>query len=277
MLLRRLVRLSRFVLPLAVLALVAGCAADVEEVDEDQGAIGTVPPERDDAVGRIPWQPVGVGVSYKRLPGGSDVLVVYGGYGAQDVYAQRWANELVRAKGQALGLGHVYAVRGPNQPLYANREIGNSRLAAHLDAGARSIVVVAHSSGSYVANELFGQLSGDTLAKTTFFNLDGGRTSASTLGALADAYFVFACDGAIGRCSQNAPTMRALASTHGGAITVRAEGSGCSRDAGGSWCLHDALITTRPHNPRSYDLRRDYTTFGGERTVVASYLDALGR
>ena len=87
---------------------------------------------------------------------------------------------------------------------------------------------------------------------------------------------------AIGRCSHNASGMRSLGAQYaelGGAYEVDATGSGCSRTAsGGLWCLHDAVINTRPHNPTMYDLRRDYTTFSGApgRALVTSYLDVLG-
>jgi hypothetical protein len=62
----------------------------------------------------------------------------------------------------------------------------------------------------------------------------------------------------------------------GGALKVNADESRCSRThAGGLWCLHDTLITTWPHNPVSYDLRRDYTDFTDGRQLVTSYLDVL--
>src|SRR5205085_5637360 len=118
------------------------------------------------------------------------VLVVYGGYTAEDEYVRRWGDELVRARGAALDVGHLYAVRGPNQSGYANREIANSKLAAHLGdgraAGASSIVVLAHSSGVFVAGELIGMLEAgrggvpaDTLSKVRLFSLDGGAAEGS--------------------------------------------------------------------------------------------------
>lgn len=273
-------RIWSLALPLGVA--LAGCATtDGGNVGEDEGAATDLPPEKVDAVSQVPWEPVGAGVSYKAFGGGRNALLVYGGYTAQDVYVQRWTNELLRERADRLGVGHVYAVRGPNQSGYANHEIANSRLAAHLAASdAESIYVVAHSSGTYVADELFGMLGDDALRRVTFFNLDGGATDARVLHALSAAYFVFACDGTIGRCSHNASTMRSFGAEYaalGGPIEVHADGTACGRDAGGLWCMHDALITTRPHNPLAYDLRRDYTDFAGDRAVVTSYFDALGR
>ena len=39
-------------------------------------------------------------------------------------------------------------------------------------------------------------------------------------------------------------------------------------------CLHDLLITTRPHNPNAFDLVRDYTNFVG-RPVQTGWIRAL--
>ena len=70
--------------------------------------------------------------------------------------------------------------------------------------------------------------------------------------------------------------MRSLGAQYaelGGAFEVDANGSGCSRTAsGGLWCLHDAVVNTRPHNPAMYDLRRDYTVFHDGHALVTSYL-----
>lgn len=251
-------------------------------------ALTDVGAETDDELAQLPWDTLGTGVHVKTIAGGSNVLVVYGGYSAQDLYVERWADELVRAKNDTLGVGTLVAVRGPNQAGYQNREIANSKLAAYLGAngraqGASSIVVVAHSSGTYVAAEFLAQIKAgrgnvpsDTLAKVTLYNLDGGGLDASTVHAMKNAYFVYACDANIGSCSHNASSMKALGNAYksaGGAIKVRADGSGCS--ASGLWCLHDTLITTRPHNPMHYDLARDYTDFKGSRKVVTSYLDTL--
>ena len=279
---------------------VAACSADTgqdgdEPTEEEIAASlnGTVVPEKSDAIAAIPWATVGAGVSYKKVGAGADVLIVYGGYTAQDVFSQRWADELVRDKLGADGVGHLYAVKGPNQSGYANREIGNTKLVTHLSQASRAknasrIIVIAHSSGTYVATELLqqlgrevtGELPASTLGKIDLFNLDGGGLDASLVKKLSHAYFVWACDPKIGRCSHNAGGMQALGSefaSQGGGIKVNASGSGCSSSAaGGLWCMHDTLINTRPHNPAMYDLLDDYTDFSSAgRSVVTSYLDVL--
>lgn len=248
--------------------------------------------EPDDEVSRAPWTQLGVGVAYKKVGDGPNVILLYGGYSALDEWSQRWTSELFRAKGKALGVGHLYAMKGPNQAGYQNREIQNSKLCAHLAqsgvaAAAQSLVVIAHSSGAFVSNELLNMVKAgrggvplETIGKVHLFNLDGGgANSAEQLRALASARWVYACDGAINRCSKNAQGMKNVGSAWtsiGGAFEVDARGSGCSRtSSGGLWCLHDTVVTTRPHNPDMYDLKRDYTDFSDGRRVVTSYLDVL--
>jgi hypothetical protein len=235
------------------------------------------------------WETIGFGVTYQQIGPGADVLIAYGGYTAKDSYVEGWATALANAKLAAAGVGHVYAVRGPNQSAYANQEIQNSRLAKHLAAGradaATNIVVAAHSSGTYVATELMqmmkaGRAGPTALSKVTLFNLDGGGLDGSLLSAMKNAYFVYACDSATQRCSHNASSMQWLGNKYasfGGKIALDATGSGCSAKAsGGLWCLHDTLITTRPHNPVMYDLADDYTDFqDGGPEVVTEYLDRV--
>jgi hypothetical protein len=280
--LRTLVALSALTL--------AACSADsgdsIEDgLDQSGSDLSKLGPETDDDLARTPWETIGAGVSYKQFGDGGDVLIVYGGYTAQDVFVQRWTDEIVRQKLGAQGVSQIYAVRGPNQAGYANKEIGNSKLAAHLAAGGRAsgatnIFVVSHSSGTYVADEFFddaqaGRAGDGTLGKVTLYNLDGGGVSGSILGEMAHAYFVYACDSNIGRCSHNSEFMKEEGATYkkfGGAIKVDATGSGCSASAsGGLWCMHDTLITNKPHNPVMYDLGDDYTDFKGSRSVVVSY------
>jgi hypothetical protein len=279
-----------------VLGILAACSGGDADLADDESALTPLEPEPDDAITRAEWQTLGLGVSYKSIDTGGgaqgNALLVYGGYLAADEYVQRWADELARVQGMQLGVAHLYAIKGPNQSGYANREIQNTKLAAHLGTDHRaerasSLIVIAHSSGTFVAEELLefvrdgrGGVPADTIGKVELFNLDGGGVSSSALlHQLAHSYFVYACDSAIDRCSRNSDSMRSLGQQYaslGGAFKVNATGSGCSRDdAGGLWCLHDTVITTLPHNPVNYDLRRDYTDFTNGRRLVTSYLDVL--
>ena len=48
--------------------------------------------------------------------------------------------------------------------------------------------------------------------------------------------------------------------------------TGCHDGAG--WCLHDVVITHRPHDHETFDLADDYTDFAN-RPVTTEYLDPL--
>ena len=61
-------------------------------------------------------------------------------------------------------------------------------------------------------------------------------------------------------------------SAAGGVLAVNASRSGCR--AGAKWCLHDALVTERPHNSETYDLERDYQGFLPDRPASVAYLSA---
>ena len=276
---RRLRHLRLLLAAPALLALAACAGPDPAtgeiEVGEDEGA---------QTVAADGWSSVGAGVAYRRVGEGDAVFVAFGGYSARDAWVRAWASELARARLGELGVGHLYAVRGPSDPGYRAREIGNSALAAHLARGAGPdapfVLVAAHSSGAFVAHELLGALrtSGERalLGKLVYANLDGGGSGLARelVRGLRRAAFVYAVDPTLGAGrSANAGAAESLASAYGSApvkLTVR--GSGCR--SGAKWCLHDLLVTTRPHDPGAYDLARDYTHFDG-RPVQTGWVDAL--
>lgn len=259
-------------------ALAGGCAAPVAEVDDASGDEST-------SEGALTgFASVGNGVSYTRAGTGEGVLILYGGYTAQLGWVQGWASALHSSKLQSLGVGHVYAVQGPRDAGYGGREIGNTKLGAHLRANAPNatfVLVAAHSSGTYVAQELIGQIarSGDAstwLGKMVYANLDGGYgLEAATARQMRKAVFVWGDDPRAGQ-SSNAEVMKSLGGQYGAkgkTVRVDASGSGCNRAA--KWCLHDTVITSRPHNPAMYDLANDYVKFAGDRKVVTSWIEAV--
>lgn len=230
----------------------------------------------------VEWTSVGNGVVYQRVNAGDGVIIAYGGYTARLVHSAAWATELVNARLGAEGVGHVYAVKGPAQASYAAREIGNSKLRAHLTTigSDAEIYAVAHSSGSFVAHELLAQLdhagATETLGRIHYANLDGGgsgltRSIAAELGGLT---FVYAKDPTLARgLSQNSSSAMWLADTYDvPAFEVNVPDTGCVSGAG--WCLHDVVITHRPHDPHGFDIARDYTDFEG-RPVTTEYLDVF--
>jgi hypothetical protein len=167
---------------------------------------------------------------------------------------------------------------------YSQLEIGNSSIAEALATQLGEdgfVLVAAHSSGTYVAHELFGQLvggfdpAGITTDKVVYFNLDGGLAGIddTILAHLRRAYFVSAFDGSTSTAAANLDAMQYAGEmwlSSGGYVEVDASTSGCS--AGAPWCLHMAVINQRPHDPYDSDVV-DYYDFV-DRPVVTSYIDA---
>jgi hypothetical protein len=264
----------------ALLLIVAACGSDEDYSDLDD--IENMPTIDGKADGASAWSLVGVGVAYQQVNTGHAILIAYGGYSARLSDSGSWATELVDQKLGAADVGHIFAVRGPADPGYAAKEIQNTKLRAKLatfDDGISPIYVVAHSSGSYVAHELFGQLRNATpgkLQRIAYADLDGGGSglTSAIVSALGEVEFVYARDPNLSSgLSKNASTAMALASAYAPnatAFEVRVPNTGCNSGAG--WCLHDVVITHRPHNPNTFDLARDYTDFVN-RSVTTEYLD----
>jgi len=258
---------------LVLVASVAACGTD---------DVGDVPDDiADDGKGDGPLDPAWDSIGLGEVTTGHAIVIAYGGYSARISDSAAWASELVDARLGAVDVGHIFAVKGPADASYSGREIANTKLRAHLqmiDDGVSSIYVVAHSSGSFVAHELLAQIhaTGDEalLARISYANLDGGGSGLTLAIAetLANLSFVYARDPIAG-LSQNAGTAKSLGAAyapHGAAFEVTVPTTGCASGAG--WCLHDVVITHRPHNPSSYDLARDYTDFV-DRPVTTEYLE----
>lgn len=278
------------VVRVSLLALsVAACAASVDNPGDpgnpdDPDDPGNVTGGKEDSPGDG-WTRIGFGVEYQRVNTGNAILIAYGGYSAHLGYSAGWATELVDAKFGALEVGQIYAVQGPQDPGYDAKEIGNSKLRAHLatiDDGQSAIYVVAHSSGTYVAHELFGQMfragSTDTLARLSYANLDGGGSGLTTeiVDDMRAVTFAYAHDPTLSSgYSENNSSAMALGDAyapHATTFEVTVPNTGCANDAG--WCLHDVLITHKPHNPYHYDLADDYTDFVG-RPPTIEYIDSM--
>ena len=248
------------------------------------GESGDLDTDTDVALGPE-WTSVGHGVAYQQVNTGNAILIAYGGYSAKLSYSAAWASELVDAKLGALDVGRIYAVQGPEDPGYDAREIGNSKLRAHLDTiddGTSPIYVVGHSSGSYVAHELLSQLhnagSTSVLNRIGYADLDGGGSGLTDaiVDSLRAITFVYPQDpGLSSGYSENHSTAIALGddyAPHAMTYEVEVPATGCANGAG--WCLHDVLITHRPHNHHTYDLADDYTDFAN-RPITIEYLDSL--
>lgn len=237
----------------------------------------------------IPWENeaiVGAGAARKdtRNPLGENVFLAYAGWHVSLEAAKAWAAELYRTSLRARGVRWVYAVRGPKDPMYKGHEIGTKTIASSLiDAvtpATKFVLVVAHSSGAFVANEILAELAhgGDpadeTRERIVYFNLEGGSIGLDDeiVDRLRRVYFVGAIDPLIGTVSPSDDEMRAAAAQWpqaGGYMQHVANGSGCRR--GATWCVHMTLVTTKPHDPG--DAKEiDFADFHG-RSVEHGYLE----
>lgn len=265
----------------------AGCAPDVpDESSSDEVADGSEE-ALDETIG-APWSKgPGYGVAFRRAAESDDIVLVYGGYGASLGASESWADALYVADLEARGFGRLYAIQGPLHSDYRDWEIGNSKIAKRLigEEGQRAsrIVVIAHSSGAFVAHELLSQLAdgrdtlGATKGKITYFNLDGaGGPPSNALANLAGAWAVYV-RGADGGRSMNAGTAEQngehyAAASKGGLAVVDAHSGVCN--AGARWCLHMVCANERPHNKSGLDVADDYTDFDG-RPVQTGFLARL--
>lgn len=264
----------------------SGGASETGGSSSDGGTTGAPLPEFDD----VPWQTgdeIGYGIAYKDLqdPDAHHAFIGYAGYAIALDASQSWVRALWLARLRELGVRHVWAVQGPATVGYDGLEIGNSHLAARLGEvldEQSKVIVAAHSSGSYVAHELLGQLEGGldgngiTADKVIYFDLDGGTAGLydAAVQRLHRAYFVSVWDGATGTGAPNRDAMQFLDSMwhdRGGYLELDGSDAGCL--GGATWCLHMVVINARPHDPSGSDAL-DYADFV-DRPVVSSYIDMV--
>lgn len=237
------------------------------------------PNQINDAILGNPYFLVGNGVAKRELNGASGVaFIFYGGWQASLGAVQDLVDEYLRST-QRLPRA-AYAVQGPKDSNYASREIANSSVVSDLLAASPALgrlVIVGHSSGTYVARELLDLLDSRGMPsglEIDFYNLDGGQV-VNQLALKPNNYFAVYARGASGSESFYAQAMRSEAQAaknlgiNASTIGIDASGSGCQvGSTGGRWCLHDAVIITRPHNSDRFDLAKDYTQFSAERRLV---------
>jgi hypothetical protein len=238
----------------------------------------------------IEWQigdDIGYGVAFKDSldPDAHHAFIGYAGYPFPLDASQSWVTALYHARLQELGVRYVWAVQGPATVSYADLEVGNTSIATKLTEllGDDGIVIVAgHSSGSYVAHELLGQLAygwdegGVTADKVVYFNLDGGvaGTDDTIITRLRRAFYVSVYDSATATAAPNRDAMQYAAGLYPrGAAYLDLEGDGSGCNAGAPWCLHMVVINALPHDPWDSSVV-DYYDFEG-RPVVTSYIDMV--
>ncbi|MEP0861955.1 MAG: hypothetical protein HRF52_11020 [Ignavibacterium sp.] len=244
------------------------------------------------------WMKLGNGIQYSFVENdkGNDIFVAFGGWKAKQEWVNSWCSELYKTKLKDLGIKHLFSVKGPDDVCNKTGEIQIKALAGFIKNIIYAtyyvdrVIIAAHSSGSFVANELLDILYGENgIAKDSFyvnkvhyFNLDGGIGGGDCGTALSDivvkyiskVYAVAVYDSSTQMFSSNYETMRKLSEMFGEKsemILLDVAGSGCTD----KWCLHDAVIIRKPHNPNKYDLERDYTLFDDEHKVQSDYLNVL--
>ena len=214
-------------------------------------------------------------------------LIVFAGWTVAPDDAMHWARALLATAFSRDRPAHVCVARGPQDASYQRRDIDTGAFARALLASPShgTVTVVAHSAGSYVAQQFFRQLraagGAALLARIHYVNLDGavgdGETAidAELIQTLASVRAVYAIDQTTLSESANASSMRrlhALAPERVRLIALPVAHAGCH--AGAKWCLHNALINRKPYNPASFDLKRDYGEINAAHPVEASYLRA---
>ncbi len=254
---------------LVALALAACSGGASGDLGPDAGAYGTADAPASDAApepdfASLPWTTIGTGVAFKdsENPRGDNVFVGYAGYGVTDAEAQTWVTALYEADLKQRGVRYVYAVRGPDDVEYTNKEIQNTHLIAHMlpqvSTTTGFIAIAGHSSGGWVACELLQQLydqgldpAGKTTGKAVYYDLDGVESCLDTtiVHHLRAVYFVSAHTNAgSGGYSLNAPYMMMGAMMFGAKFLLYdATSSGCEPSA--DLCLHVTLVDTKPHDP----------------------------
>jgi hypothetical protein len=226
-------------------------------------------------------------ITAANLGSGKNLAVFFGGYTATEAAAKSWVSALAQAQGSvsltSLGIGRVYAVPGPRASTYpaGQREVPTSAMVDDLIAhagDAHLILVAAHSSGAFVADSMLSQLAARKpalLARVALVHLDGGWLLDLLKPSISSKLAAIACVSA--QCgtvpSRNTGAMSRCAQVFGPRaphLTVQAPGTGCKK----ADCCHDALLTTRPHNPNTFEVVKDSTDFTGGRAVQTGWLVA---
>lgn len=240
---------------------------------------------------------------------GKNVLVTMGGMGAKLEWVQKWTEELYQAKLKEFNIGLVIAVKGPKEEYYDSREIAIKEMTkkfveAYREYGLGETYLIVHSSGVFPAHEMFDHLwlggddpknkkqkvrkleildpKGITKNKIHYIMLDGelgiprGYTLTKEMVVnLKKLYSFYAIDADTKTLSGMAHEAKKVKEKFPEAVLheFTAKNSGCN--PGAKWCVHETLITTRPHNPARYDLEKDYTMFDSTRRVVTEYMDIV--
>jgi hypothetical protein len=213
-----------------------------------------------------------------------NTLICFGGWSTQKVWVENWAQEINNAK-PSLHLKDIYAVKGPDDVFYKDDEITFDNLYASLINHSKNnkVIILAHSSGSFVAHSFFHYLdknkASQLLNRIEYYNLDGAigsdipKTTITSRIALQlnTIYAVYALEEQQNIMSPNAEEMKKMVLLYPqkvSIIEIRSNNSGCLDP----WCVHELLINTFPHNKNGFDLEKDYLLLNEEHPVTTQYL-----
>lgn len=190
------------------------------------------------------------------------MLVVLAGWRITLTSAQGWAEGLRHAHPLLARSRASFAVQGPAQVDFRDKELAVDALLAALEARsaqAPAVLVVAHSSGAFVAATLFdralrqGRAPG-LAGRLAYVDLDGDRPlpedperslGPRTIAGLRGALFVAVEDSARGLRGFSHPVMESEARHLGAAghlLRYDASNAGCTSNT----CAHLALVRSVP-------------------------------
>jgi len=245
---------------------------------------------------QVHWVKIGQGLNYgvTNNQKGNDILVTIGGWKANQTWVNKWCEELFNVKLKELGVQHLISVKGPDDVCFnLKNDIDIKTLAEFIKNIIYAtyfidkVIIIAHSSGSFVAHDLLNFMYAENgIAKDSFyinkvhyFNLDGGiggkdcgiSLDTSAVKHLSNIYAVAVYDSSANLFSANYETMKRFYEMYyskSELLTISTAESGCVD----KWCLHNAVIINKPHNPNMYDLEKDYQNFNDTRKVQTDYL-----
>jgi hypothetical protein len=234
----------------------------------------------------IPWVRLGRGIAMKDLGpnAGSNVFVGYSAWHVEVSSARTWVKTLWHSSLRDLRVRYVFAVRGPTDPGYRERrEIANGRIArklATIVTGDAVVLVAAHSSGTYVAHDLFQRVLLSSASyfrnlrrRILYWNLDGGLTGLdpAIIARLRHVWFVWALNPLTHTRSANASAMLIGAERYrADLLQLDASQSRCYTNA--VWCLHMTPIVSVPHNRATGSAHFDYSAFNEEHPLNLTWI-----